>query len=96
MSHVADSPQKPPFRPLFRALYPHPADKSALRAEGATHFLAPGKPGRPPTSTWPLFSHHSPLPPTTFPRWVLSSTDSRIGKRPNGARSRRSVSLYSV
>ena len=24
--------------------------------EGVTHFLAPGKPGRPPTSIWPLFS----------------------------------------
>src|SRR5271157_5905439 len=31
MSHVADSPQKSPFRPLFGAFYPHPANKSALR-----------------------------------------------------------------
>ena len=27
---------------FFRALYPHPADKSALRAEGATHSWHPG------------------------------------------------------
>ena len=30
--------KKPPFRPLFGAFYPHPAHKSALRAEWATHF----------------------------------------------------------
>src|SRR5271157_4027253 len=31
------------------AFYPHPAHKSLLRAEWATHFLAPGKRGWPPT-----------------------------------------------
>ncbi len=29
-------------------------------AEGATHFLAPGKRGWPPTSAWPLFSRPTP------------------------------------
>ena len=38
-------PQKPPFRAHFRAFYSHPAHKSALRAEMAAHFLAPGKRG---------------------------------------------------
>src|SRR5208282_4162813 len=33
------------FRPHFGAFYPHPAHKSALRAEAATHCLTPGKPG---------------------------------------------------
>src|SRR5271157_555496 len=62
-------PQKSPFRPLLRAFYAHSARKSALRAEAATHRLALGKPDRPPTSTWPLFSRphrltlHRP-PPT--------------------------------
>src|SRR5208337_3720040 len=57
-------PQKSPFRPHFRAFYPHPANKPSLRAEGATHSLAPGKPGWPPTSTWPLFSAPRPTPPS--------------------------------
>src|SRR5208282_953955 len=55
----SQSSKKSPFRPHFRAFYPHPANKSLLRAEGAegaTHFLAPGKRGWPPTSIWPLFS----------------------------------------
>src|SRR5208337_5366034 len=42
--------KKTPFRPHLRAFYPHPANKSALRAEGASHFRAPGKRGWPPTS----------------------------------------------
>ena len=32
-------------------------------AEGATHFLAPGKRGWPLSTPCPLFSRHSPLPP---------------------------------
>ena len=36
--------KKTPFRPHLRPFCPDPANKSALRAEGATHFLAPGKP----------------------------------------------------
>src|SRR5271157_4616202 len=38
------------FRRLLRAFYPHPANKSALRAEGTSHFRASGKRGWPPTS----------------------------------------------
>jgi len=53
-------PNKPPFRPQFGPFYPHPANKSALGAEGATHSLAPKKPGWPPTSTWTLFSLPTP------------------------------------
>ena len=78
-------PKKPPFRPLFRALYPHPADKSALRAEEATHFLAPGKPGRPPMSTWPLFSRNSQLTtdnffPRPFPAGYCHPPTAGLGK----------------
>src|SRR5208337_1070812 len=81
--------EKPPFRPLFGAFCPHPAHKSSLRAEWATHFLAPGKPGWPPTSTWPLFSRPTPEPAgsgraQTVPRWVLPDTDSRIGEDRTG------------
>jgi len=53
-------PQKPPFRPHFGAFYPHPAHKSALRVEGATHSLATKKPGWSPTSTWTMFSLPTP------------------------------------
>ena len=48
MIHVADSSKKSPFRPLYRAFYPDPANKSELRAEGASRFRAPGNRG------WPL------------------------------------------
>ena len=66
------------FRPLFRALYPHPADKSALRAEDATHFLAPGKPGRPPMSTWPLFSRNSQFTTTSYDPSPLATAIHRL------------------
>src|SRR5271157_296732 len=35
-------PPKPPFRPLFGAFYPHPAYKSALRAEEPPTLWHPG------------------------------------------------------
>src|SRR5208337_4813943 len=56
-------PQKSPFRAHFRVFYPHPANKSALRAEGASHVRAPGKRGWPATSPWPLICRDSPLSP---------------------------------
>src|SRR5271157_4837046 len=46
-----------------RGTRPAPRERSPAsrrRAEGATHSLAPGKPGWPPTSIWPLFSHPTP------------------------------------
>ena len=49
MSPRSRFPKKPPFRAHFRAFYPHPAHKSSLRAEWATHFLVPGKRGWSPT-----------------------------------------------
>src|SRR5271157_3382926 len=55
-------PQKSPFRPHFRAFYPHSAHKSALIAEEPPTLWHPGKvvgPQRPP-------GHRSPAPrPTT-------------------------------
>jgi len=96
-------PQKSPFRPFFRAFYPHPANKSALRAEG------------PPLSgtreTWvaanvPLATVLQPHAPRRQDRRVeagyrpspLATAIHRPPdwQRPNGARSRRSASLYSV
>ena len=62
-------PPNSPFRAHFRAFYPHPANKSSLRAEGAAQFLATGKRGWPATSPWslicrylrwPLFSRSAP------------------------------------
>ena len=55
-------PKRPPFRAHFRAFYPHPAHKSALRAEVAAHFLAPGKRGWSPLATV-LPSHAPRFPP---------------------------------
>src|SRR5271157_905238 len=52
--------QKSPFCPFFGPFHPDFAHKSALRAEAAPHRLAPGKPGWPPTSNWPLFSRPTP------------------------------------
>jgi hypothetical protein len=51
-------PKKPPSRAHFRAFYPHPAHKSALRAEVAAHFLAPGKRGWSPLAT--VLPSHAP------------------------------------
>ena len=48
MIHVADSSKKTPFRPLYRAFYPDPANKSVLRAEGTSRVRTPGNRG------WPL------------------------------------------
>src|SRR5208337_3830396 len=57
-------PPKSPFRALFGAFYPHPAHQSALRAEGATHFLAPGQRG---CSTVPLATVLPPPAPRPTP-----------------------------
>src|SRR5271165_4837518 len=46
------------IRAHFRAFYPHPAHKSALRAEVAAHFLAPGKRGWSPLAT--VLPSHAP------------------------------------
>ena len=62
----------------FLGVIPHPADKSALRAEEATHFLAPGKPGRPPTSTWPLFSRNSQFTTTSYDPSPLATAIHRL------------------
>src|SRR5271157_4174102 len=64
MIHVADSPPKNAFSTPFQAVLPPSGPRiiaESGRAEGATDFLPPGKPGWPPTSTWLLFSRHSPL-----------------------------------
>jgi hypothetical protein len=50
MNHIAYFPRKPLFDSISGRFAPHPAHKSTLRAEAATHSLAPGKPGWPPTS----------------------------------------------
>jgi len=93
------------FRPLFRAFYPHPAHKSALRAEAATHRPAPGKPGWPPSSTWPLFSRPTPHAPRPN-SGVRSCADPPLlatachrhpnWQRSNGARSQRAAPYASM
>jgi hypothetical protein len=75
MNHIAYFPRKPLFDSISGRFAPHPAHKSTLRAEAATHSLAPGKPGWPPTSlgrgAWGVtsLSSHSVSPD----RWPLSS-----------------------
>jgi len=84
------------IRAHFRAFYPHPAHKSALRAEVAAHFLAPGKRGWSPLAT--VLPSHAPRSASyavtsggrsyavPSPRWLLPETDRRIAKettRPN-------------
>ena len=100
-------PPKSPFRALFGAFYPHPAHKSALRAEGLrtswhpvnvggstvplATVLPPPAPRRRPSG--PAGSGHAP----TLPRWLLPDADRRIGKEPNGTRSRRAaLSIFSM
>ncbi len=93
--------KKRPFRPHFGPFYPHPAHKSAMRAEAATHCLAPGKPGWPPTSTWPLFARTTPH---AKPAGVRSCADPPPlatacyrppnWQRPNGTRARRAAPLF--
>src|SRR5208282_699673 len=95
--------QKSPFCPFFGPFYPDFAHKSALRAEAATHRLAPGKPGWPPTSTSPLFSRPTPHTPRRQASGFRSCADPPPlatachrppnCQRPNGTRSRRAVPL---
>jgi len=57
-------PPKNAFSTPFQAVLPPSGPRiiaESGRAEGATDFLPPGKPGWPTTSTWLLFSRHSPL-----------------------------------
>ncbi len=93
--HVADSPKNRHFDPIFGAFCPHPANKSALRAEGPTTFWHPGNvagPQRPHarrlSSGVRSCADSSPLATAIHrqPNW----------QRPNGARSRRAAPLYSV
>ena len=96
-------PKKPPFRAHFRAFYPHPAHKSSLKAEWATHFLAPGKRGWSPPSP----GHCSPASTLHAPRQTsgvrscakpppLATACHRQSnwQRPNGARSRRAAPYF--
>ena len=69
-------PQKPPFRAHFRAFYPHPAHKSALRAEVAAHFLAPGKRGWSPLAT--VLPSHAPGFPPHAPRSASHAVTSGV------------------
>jgi len=53
-------------------------------AQGATHFLAPGKRGWPPMSTWPLFSRTMPPAPRQTPHASRPTPDQRgeVVRRP--------------
>ena len=72
------SSKKSLFRPLFRAFYPHPANRSFLSAGGATHFLGPGKRVWPPTSP----GHCSPAPRSTPPSAGTSAVRSHADPPP--------------
>jgi hypothetical protein len=98
MIHVVDF-EKPPFRPLL----PPSGPQISAESGRATHSLAPGKPGWPPTSTWPLFSRPTPhAPPQTSgvrscaepPPLATACHRPPICQRANGARSRRAAPLF--
>src|SRR5208337_3606179 len=97
MIHVIDF-EKTAFSTLFRGVLPPFGQQISDESGRATQSLAPGKPGWPPTPTRPLFSRPMPhasrstshAPPAesgraqTLPRWLLPSTDIRIGKDRTG------------
>jgi len=61
MSHVADSPKKSPFRPHFRAFYPHPAHGSSLRVSRGSCGMPSLR--RCPLANWPKISVGNWAPP---------------------------------
>ena len=81
MSHVADSPIVAISSP-FQGVLPPSGHKSALRAEWATHFLAPGKRGWSPPSPWPLFSRLTLPAPRSAPHVVTSGVKSCVQTLP--------------
>ncbi len=92
-------PQKTAFSTPFRGVLPHPAAKSALRAEGATHSLAAKKPGWPQRSPGQCSS--SPRRPDHGVRSCADSSPLATAihrlpdwQRPNGARSRRAARMF--
>jgi len=108
MIHVVDF-EKTAFSTAFRGVLPPFGPQISAESGKATQSLAPGKPGWPPTSTWPLFSRPTPhASRSTTPRTSgvrscadpspLATAIHRLPdwQRPNGARPRRSASLYSV
>ena len=77
-------PKKSPFRAHFRAFYPHPAHKSALRAEVGHPLLGTRETWLVPNVPWPLFSrltpHASrPTPPTPDQRGQVVRRPSPAG-----------------
>jgi len=83
----------------FRGVLPHPAAKSALRAEGATHSLAARKPGWPQRPPGQCSS--SPRRPDQRGQVVRGPSPLATAihrrpdwQRPNGARSRRAARLF--
>jgi len=59
MIHVVDF-EKTAFSTPFPGLLAPSGPQISFESGRATRSLAPGKPGWPPTSTWPLFSRPTP------------------------------------
>jgi hypothetical protein len=59
--------EKTAFSTPFRGVLPPSGPQISAESGRATHSLAPGKPGWPPTSNWPLFSRPTPHPPRPTP-----------------------------
>ena len=59
MTHVVDF-EKTALSTPFRGVLPPFGQQISAESGTATQFLAPGKPGWPTTSTWPLFSRLTP------------------------------------
>jgi len=109
MIHVVDF-EKTAFSTSFRGVLAPSGPQISAESGSATHCLAPGKPGWPPTSNWPLFSRPTPhaprltlhAPPAglgqaqTLPRRLLPDTDNRIGKDRTGPIWRSGPSIFSM
>src|SRR5208337_3094992 len=95
MIHVVDF-EKTAFSTPFRGVLPPFGQQISAESGRATQSLAPGKPGWPPTSTWPLFSRPTPhdartsgiRPGTDLPPLATAIHRQPNWQRPNGARSR--------
>jgi hypothetical protein len=101
MIHVVDF-EKTAFSTSFRGVLAPSGPQISAESGRATHCLAPGKPGWPPTSNWPLFSRPTPhAPPAgsgrarTLPAGYCLPPTAELAEIERG-RSRVAAPLYSV
>jgi len=93
MIHVVDF-EKTALSTPFRGVLAPSGPQISAESGRATRSLAPGKPGWPPMTTWPLFSRPTPRAPHPTsgvrscadpPRWLLPDTNRRFVKDRTGS-----------